>query len=79
MRTGTCEWRLGRPGEGALFHSKDGERGDDLIDSEQAGRRALPVRRWIGGNVVIVILHDRITKGEERDARYRQAQRAAEN
>jgi hypothetical protein len=36
VRTGTCEWGLGRPREGALFRIKDGERGDDLIESEEA-------------------------------------------
>jgi hypothetical protein len=78
LRTGTREGRLGRPREGALFHSKDGERGDDLIDSEQAGGSALRLRRWIDGNVIMMILHDRITKGGER-RQYRQAKRAAEN
>jgi hypothetical protein len=68
VRTGTCEWGLGRPREGALFRSKDGERGDDLIDSEQARGRARLLRRWIDGNVIMVILHDRITKGGGRDA-----------
>jgi hypothetical protein len=68
LRTGTCEWGLGRPREGALFRIKDGERGDDLIESEEAGGSALLLRRWIDGNVIMVILHDRITKGGGRDA-----------
>jgi hypothetical protein len=36
MRTGTFEGRLGRPGERALCNGKEGEPGDDLVDSKRA-------------------------------------------
>jgi hypothetical protein len=45
MRTGTFEGRLGRPCEGALFHGKEGEGGDDHIDAARGGERALRPRR----------------------------------
>jgi len=53
MRTGTLEGRLGRPREGALFHGKEGEGGDDLIDSALAEEKVLLPRRWIAGNLII--------------------------
>jgi hypothetical protein len=79
MRAGTFEGRLGRPCEGALFHGKEGEGGDDLIDSARAGGKALLPQRWLDGNLIIrrcgVILHEQITKARGR--RQHGEQRAA--
>jgi hypothetical protein len=66
MRAGTCEGRLGRPCEPALFVGKDGTCRDDLIDRERTGGKSLRLRRRADGNLIIrrcmSILHGRIRK-----------------
>jgi hypothetical protein len=58
------EGRLRRPGKRTLFDGKDVKLGDDLVDSEQAGRKRLHLRRRAGSNLTIrrcmSLLHDRI-------------------
>jgi hypothetical protein len=53
-RTGTFEGRLGRPGEGALFIRKEGEPGDDVVNSEKTLHWSLVIRRCM------FFLHDLI-------------------
>lgn len=63
-RTGTFEGRLGRPCEGALFVGKQGEPGDDLVNSEEGGEKALlwsPIIRRC-----MFILHDRVKQRARR-------------
>ncbi len=66
LRAEANEGRLRRPGEGTLFGGKEIKFGDDLVDSEQVGRKRLDLRGRAGSNLTIrrcmSILHDRIAK-----------------
>jgi hypothetical protein len=61
---GAFEGRFGRPGKRALFCSKDGAFGDDLVHREQAGETFLQVRRRADDSLNIrrcmFLPHDRI-------------------
>jgi hypothetical protein len=73
-RTGTFEGRLRRPCERTLFNGKEGERGDDLVNSEEGDEKALlwsPIIRRC-----MFILHGRMETASETTARAAKNQRA---